>query len=439
MERAVALAGALLWMGSLPAAGSAQEAWGEYPNCIAPAVPLEVQGWWWQRGEPFPRHLHHAACIPNARTADCSDGRNPIVDRPQPFTSRIVSYNNPHEVNWIRWSWQSGVVERVDVDWRCDPGEVVAEGLEQCVWQEEMTLDPLEGSGGLDELRLSPNIRENEFGLRQFATLNFQVCTGTSSEAYRSHPDPIGRAWYEGLDYSNVRVNYMDFYRGSLTDVIPTVSGVVTLDIDHQRGSGENRSLLWLDTNHHLNPGQFGDPPPVGEVQAHGGVLLYDEPGLFDGTYAWDTSALPDGVHALFFQTLSTGADGTSAGGLKLLFRVANGNGPLSGSDAPTEPDPEPTDPAPGDPGDPGEGGDPATGAYYELHVEIQGRGAVELDPPGGLYPEGTVVILGAEPEPGFEFRGWSGDLSGEASPATLRVDSTSQVRARFRKQSRRR
>ena len=183
------------WIGP-PAAARAAGDWGTYPDCIAPAVPLEVQSWWWEDGEEFLRHLHLAACVPNARTDDCSDGQNPIVDQPHSFTSRVITYNNPDEVTWLRWSWPSGAHERVDVDWRCDDGQVVAEGLEQCVWHEEMTLDPQAGNGGLNELRLTPNISENEFGRRQFATLNFQVCTGTSSEGYRSAPDPIARSWY---------------------------------------------------------------------------------------------------------------------------------------------------------------------------------------------------------------------------------------------------
>jgi hypothetical protein len=313
----------------LPAGpGAAASDWGVYPDCVPPAVPLEVQGWWWEAGETFPRHLHLAACVPNARTNDCSDGRNPILEEPHLFTSRVITYNNPDTVEWIRWQWQSESQEKVDVFWRCDDGEVVAEGLEQCVWFGDMTLVPATGNGGLDELRLAPNISLNEFGKRQFTTLNFEVCTGTSPMGYRSAPDPIGRGWYEGFDYSNVRVNYMDLYEGSLDEVIPTVGGVVTLDIDHQKGSGTNRSLLWLDTSHHQHPGEFGDPPPVGNVQPHGGVLLYDLPGLFDGTFDWDTTSLEDGVHTLFFQTVSADITGTSVGGLKLLFNVDNGNTP---------------------------------------------------------------------------------------------------------------
>ena len=440
------------------AAGLAAGDWGVYPECSAPAVPLEVQGWWWEDGEEFPRHMHLGACVPNARSEDCSDGGNPILTDPHPFVVRVITYNNPDEVTWVRWQWHSGTQERVDVSWTCAEGEEVAEGLHQCVNFEEMTLDPRSGNGGLDELRLSPNISENEFGLRQFATLNFQVCTGTSSEEYRSWPDPIGRSWYEGVEYSNVRVNYMDFFDGSLDQVIPTVSGVVRLDIDHQRGSGENRSLLWLDTNHHHHPGQFGDPPPVGEVQPHGGVLLYDEPGLFDGTFDWDTTGLADGVHTLFFQTVSTVAGGSSVGGLKLLFRVENGNEPAPGTDEPPggeppmdeppagEPpmDEPPADEPPPDGGDvvqedpPLPGDDPEPAAAYALGVQVRGRGSVSLDPPGGRYAEGEVVTVEAHPEPGYRFTGWRGDLRGKANPATLVMDESKTVRARFRRSKRR-
>ena len=98
---------ALLLAMGWPGAAFAVEAngpWGVYPDCVAPAVPLEMQAWWLQDGEELPRHLHQGVCIPNARTADCSDPRNPVVTEPTSFTSRVITYNNPDEVNWIRWS-----------------------------------------------------------------------------------------------------------------------------------------------------------------------------------------------------------------------------------------------------------------------------------------------------------------------------------------------
>jgi hypothetical protein len=180
-----------------PRPGGAVDAngpWGVHPHCIAPAIPLEAESWWLERGERVPKHLHLAACVPNARTADCSDPANPRVTRPVPFTSRVTSFNNRGPINWIRWSWQSDVQGKLRTDWRCEPA-----GVEhpECGWMGDMTLDPAEGNGGLDELRLSPNIAENEFDKRHFATLNAQVCTGASSRHYRSRPDPIarGRRW----------------------------------------------------------------------------------------------------------------------------------------------------------------------------------------------------------------------------------------------------
>jgi hypothetical protein len=327
-----------------PAPGWTVEAngpYGVYPDCIAPAVPLEVHSWWHEAGEEVPRHLHHAACLPAARTADCSDPANPVITRPVTFNSRITAYNNRDPINIIRWSWQSSVHEVLDVGWQCTPGSGQTMGThrsEECQWYGDMTLDPSLGNGGLDELRLTPNISENDLGKRQFATLNYQICTGTGSNHYRSTPSPIGRGWYEGFDYSNVRVNYMDFFRGT-GETIPTVSGVVPLRIDHEKGSGTTRSQLWQDMNHHLFPTLFLNPPPIGVPHSSGGVLLYDHAGLFDGVYQWDTTGLPDGIHSLYFQTYSSAASGTSAGALKVFFRVANGNPPGS-TPPPPEPDP---------------------------------------------------------------------------------------------------
>jgi hypothetical protein len=58
--------------------------------------------------------------------------------------------------------------------------------------------------------------------------------------------------------------------------------------------------------------------------------------------------------------------------------------------------------------------------------------GSVVLDPPGGLYPPGTLVTLTATPDAGRIFAGWDGDLAGAANPASVVVDRDLEVGARF-------
>ena len=53
-------------------------------------------------------------------------------------------------------------------------------------------------------------------------------------------------------------------------------------------------------------------------------------------------------------------------------------------------------------------------------------------DPAGGIYDENTVVTLTATPASGFEFSGWSGDLSGELNPAVVIMDADKNVTATF-------
>jgi len=316
----------------LPAAAFAAEAngpWGTFPNCIAPAVPIESETWWIEPGDDVPWHLHQGSCVPNARSADCSDPDNPVVTRDVPFDSVVTVFRYPH-VDWVRYQWQSDVIEKRTVDWDCEPDHA-DDHPHECIFKEPLTLRPGLANGGLDELRMSPNIDPNPFGKRHFTTLNFEVCTGTSSTHYRSRPDPIGRGWYEGTDYSNVRVNYMSFFAPGaegLDQTIPTVSGVVPLVIDHERGVGTNESLLWEDAHTHDDPTLYRTAAVGVALPApHGGKLLYRKQGLFEGTYEWDTRGLADGVHVLLWQTYSNTATGTVVGGLRLRFQVKNGVG----------------------------------------------------------------------------------------------------------------
>jgi PKD repeat protein len=69
---------------------------------------------------------------------------------------------------------------------------------------------------------------------------------------------------------------------------------------------------------------------------------------------------------------------------------------------------------------------------WYTLTVNIVGQGSVTLDPPGGTYIEGTIVTLTAEPDTGWQFDNWSGDLTGTANPETITMDADKNVTANF-------
>ena len=59
------------------------------------------------------------------------------------------------------------------------------------------------------------------------------------------------------------------------------------------------------------------------------------------------------------------------------------------------------------------------------LVVGITGSGDVALNPAGGLYAPGTVVILEPQPEPGWQFAGWTGD---DAADLVNRGDGTWEI-----------
>ncbi len=68
----------------------------------------------------------------------------------------------------------------------------------------------------------------------------------------------------------------------------------------------------------------------------------------------------------------------------------------------------------------------------YTLTADTTGQGNITLDPTGGTYNEGTVVTLTANPTSGWQFDGWSGDLSGSTNPTTITMDSNKTVTATF-------
>ncbi|MBN1763776.1 MAG: hypothetical protein JW860_00835 [Sedimentisphaerales bacterium] len=64
------------------------------------------------------------------------------------------------------------------------------------------------------------------------------------------------------------------------------------------------------------------------------------------------------------------------------------------------------------------------TGPIYSLTVNSGPNGTATSDPEGTLFEEGTTVKLLANPDSGYHFLGWSGDVSGLGNPRVIIMDS---------------
>ena len=68
----------------------------------------------------------------------------------------------------------------------------------------------------------------------------------------------------------------------------------------------------------------------------------------------------------------------------------------------------------------------------YKLTTFVLGQGAVRKTPDIDVYSFGDVVQLTADPEQGWNFTGWSGDLIGSTNPASITLDGNKIVAANF-------
>jgi regulation of enolase protein 1 (concanavalin A-like superfamily) len=68
----------------------------------------------------------------------------------------------------------------------------------------------------------------------------------------------------------------------------------------------------------------------------------------------------------------------------------------------------------------------------YELTTQVAGSGAVTTAPAGSLHFAGTRVVLTAVAAVGWQFTGWTGDLSGTAAVDSLLMDTPHAVTATF-------
>jgi Divergent InlB B-repeat domain len=59
--------------------------------------------------------------------------------------------------------------------------------------------------------------------------------------------------------------------------------------------------------------------------------------------------------------------------------------------------------------------------------------GSISLNPPGGVYTEGTIVTVKATPNSRLTFSNWSGDLSNSSNPTSITIDNDHSITANFR------
>jgi uncharacterized repeat protein (TIGR02543 family) len=59
-------------------------------------------------------------------------------------------------------------------------------------------------------------------------------------------------------------------------------------------------------------------------------------------------------------------------------------------------------------------------------------QGTIALNPPGGVYSEGSTVSMNAIANQGYIFDAWSGDITGDDKTASITMDDNKSVTAIF-------
>ncbi len=70
----------------------------------------------------------------------------------------------------------------------------------------------------------------------------------------------------------------------------------------------------------------------------------------------------------------------------------------------------------------------------YTLTTSVNpaGAGIISLNPSGGTYTAGTVVVLTAQANSGYQFLNWTGDVTGTSNPTTVTMNANKSVTANF-------
>lgn len=242
-----------------------------------PIVIGEDQGWQTGGTNPQPSDQHlHTATVVNLKPFDRLTSTRQVV-------VRVTTHNNPTPVDYVRWSCESDVKQRVDIDWS-------SEGT--ATKDVAFTIDPSQCPDGIREIRFTGN---RGTGQREFTTSRFPVLFDSNNNGGGSHyetslaslqansftPGNFGRcgggAWYEADEYQIIfmdcRVYHRAMYQGLQPgDTIPVRSqdgqGVCVLDPDFH-GGNTGRHLATFGANTVTNVKLPSDLAPGSEHKIH--------------------------------------------------------------------------------------------------------------------------------------------------------------------------
>ncbi|MBD3346450.1 MAG: SUMF1/EgtB/PvdO family nonheme iron enzyme, partial [Chitinivibrionales bacterium] len=68
----------------------------------------------------------------------------------------------------------------------------------------------------------------------------------------------------------------------------------------------------------------------------------------------------------------------------------------------------------------------------FTLSTSVTGQGSISLNPPGGTYESGAVVVATAAPQVDWFFSGWSGDATGNVASIDVTMNTNKSVAATF-------
>jgi uncharacterized repeat protein (TIGR02543 family) len=241
-------------------------------------------------------------------------------------------------------------------------------------------------SGGSESNSYSFNLTTTTNGAMVYGAISMRQETHTPGAGYTERAD---RMQGSGSNAASVAVEDKSFasagtaiVNGSFSDAV--YWAVVALELKPQSGAGPTQYTLTANTN------------------GSGSVSLNPPGGVYNSGATVELTATP----AAGFQF--SGWSGSLTGTTNPATITMDGNKSVTATFTAIPP------------------------TQYTLTVTTSGSGSVSLNPPGGVYNSGATVELTATPAAGFQFSGWSGNLTGTTNPAAITMDGNKSVTATF-------